>query len=205
MVTMTTTPEIWDRLFLAAKHSVPNPGLLSNPLLYLTQVPIILNTFANSVWIDLYPKDLSHFQEPGIEKSFSKYQSDTKLMSVSKSSLPSLQKLPPMDLDSHPTWDCSLWLLSGALVMGLNTNFPPFPRPTSHWRPLRAAIPVLHWMVSWWMVPPGLEPDFVILAPLYHSVRMFGLQWAGRVGWGLGQWELLGVHGCLGWLKEIDY
>ncbi|KAJ9051262.1 hypothetical protein DSO57_1006184 [Entomophthora muscae] len=30
-------------------------------------------------------------------------------------------------------------------------------------------MPVLYWMASWWILPPGLEPGLVSLAPLSHS------------------------------------
>ncbi|KAJ9052678.1 hypothetical protein DSO57_1031911 [Entomophthora muscae] len=90
---------------------------------------------------------------------------NTKLISVPNHSLPSPHQLPPMDPDSPPNWDCSLWLLAGALVMGLDTYFPPLTRPASFGRPLMAAILVLHWMASWWMVPLGWESEFVSLDP----------------------------------------
>ncbi|KAJ9076100.1 hypothetical protein DSO57_1029376 [Entomophthora muscae] len=36
--------------------------------------------------------------------------------------------------------------------------------------PLQAAIPVLHWMASWWFVSPGWEPNLVSLASLSHTL-----------------------------------
>ncbi|KAJ9073290.1 hypothetical protein DSO57_1018006 [Entomophthora muscae] len=85
---------------------------------------------------------------------------------VSPSFLPSLHQITDSDAEVPPTWDCSLWLLTGALVVALDAYFPPLSHPVSFGRSLRAAIPVLHWMVSWWLVPSGWEPDFVSLAPL---------------------------------------
>ncbi|KAJ9059392.1 hypothetical protein DSO57_1002812 [Entomophthora muscae] len=118
-----------DGISLAAQHSVPNSGLLSNLLLHLTQVPTILKTFVKSAWIGFYPKDLTLFQETGIDESISTDQNNTKLMLVSNHSLLSLQQLPPMSPDSLPTQDFSLWLLSGALVMGLKTYSHPCSSP----------------------------------------------------------------------------
>ncbi|KAJ9076853.1 hypothetical protein DSO57_1022296 [Entomophthora muscae] len=132
------------------------------PLLNLTQIPTILNTFVKLAWIDLYPKDLPSFQGPDIDKFLSTDQNKAKIMSVLNHSLPSLQHLPPMSLDLHPTWDCSLWFLLDALLMSLNTYFPHLSQPAFPWRPLRAVIQVLHWITSWW-------PDFVSLAPLSHT------------------------------------
>ncbi|KAJ9077075.1 hypothetical protein DSO57_1020194 [Entomophthora muscae] len=74
--------------------------------------------------------------------------------------------------DIPPTWDCSLWLLTGALVMALDAYFPPFSLPVSFGRPLQVAIPVLHWMASWWDQPPGWEPDFVSLAPSFTPSKL---------------------------------
>ncbi|KAJ9062251.1 hypothetical protein DSO57_1012699 [Entomophthora muscae] len=60
------------------------------------------------------------------------------------------------------------WLLDGMILMGLDSYFPQLSDMYSLWTPLQAAIPVLHWMVSWWILPPGWEPNLVSLAPLSH-------------------------------------
>ncbi|KAJ9070243.1 hypothetical protein DSO57_1010281 [Entomophthora muscae] len=60
------------------------------------------------------------------------------------------------------------WLLGGILLMVLDSYFPCLSAASSLWTPLQAAIPVLHWMVSWWVLLPGKEPKLVILAPLSH-------------------------------------
>ncbi|KAJ9051484.1 hypothetical protein DSO57_1004221 [Entomophthora muscae] len=65
------------------------------------------------------------------------------------------------------------WLLGGMLLMGLDSYFPCLSATSSLWTPLQAPIPVLHWMMSWWVLPPGCEPNLVSLAPLSHS---FGLR-----------------------------
>ncbi|KAJ9080930.1 hypothetical protein DSO57_1019739 [Entomophthora muscae] len=61
------------------------------------------------------------------------------------------------------------WLLGGMLLMGLDSYFPCLSATSSLWTPLQAAILVLHWLVSWWSLPPGWEPNLVILAPLSHN------------------------------------
>ncbi|KAJ9080969.1 hypothetical protein DSO57_1019364 [Entomophthora muscae] len=60
------------------------------------------------------------------------------------------------------------WLLSGMILMGLDSYFPHLSATSSLWTPLQAAIPVLHWMVSWWILPPGWELNLVTLVPLSH-------------------------------------
>ncbi|KAJ9078382.1 hypothetical protein DSO57_1007098 [Entomophthora muscae] len=70
----------------------------------------------------------------------------------------------------------ALWLLGGMLLMGLDSYFPRLSAMSSLWTPLQAAIPVLHWMVSWWILPPGWEPNLVSLAPhltiLFRKVKI---------------------------------
>ncbi|KAJ9069272.1 hypothetical protein DSO57_1020084 [Entomophthora muscae] len=61
------------------------------------------------------------------------------------------------------------WFLVGMLLMGLYSYFPRLSTMSSLWTPLQAAIPVLHWMASWWILPPGWEPNLVSLAPLSHT------------------------------------
>ncbi|KAJ9055771.1 hypothetical protein DSO57_1000629 [Entomophthora muscae] len=54
--------------------------------------------------------------------------------------------------------------------MALDAYLPPLSHLVSFGRPLQAAIPVLHRMAFWWLVPPGWEPDFVSLAPLSYNL-----------------------------------
>ncbi|KAJ9056955.1 hypothetical protein DSO57_1027150 [Entomophthora muscae] len=65
---------------------------------------------------------------------------------------------------------CAPWLLSEMILMGLDSYFPQLSAATSLWTPLWAAIPVLHWIVSWWIFSPGWEPNLVSLAPLSHRL-----------------------------------
>ncbi|KAJ9065324.1 hypothetical protein DSO57_1020956 [Entomophthora muscae] len=69
------------------------------------------------------------------------------------------------------------WLLSGMVLMGLDSYFPWLSAVSSLWTLLQAAIPVLHWMVSWWALPPGWEPNLVSLASLSHTFELvYGTQ-----------------------------
>ncbi|KAJ9068987.1 hypothetical protein DSO57_1023193 [Entomophthora muscae] len=72
---------------------------------------------------------------------------------------------------SSPAPTCTPWLLTSLILMGLNTYFPQLSPVSSLWSPLQAAIPVLHWMASWWFVSPGWEPNLVSLAPLSHKIH----------------------------------
>ncbi|KAJ9070987.1 hypothetical protein DSO57_1001761 [Entomophthora muscae] len=59
------------------------------------------------------------------------------------------------------------------VLMSLDSYFHRLSAVSSLWTPLRAAIPVLHWMVSWWILLPGWEPNLVSLVPLSHNLPLF--------------------------------
>ena len=59
-----------------------------------------------------------------------------------------------------------LWLLFGTPMALCDTFFPYFSPSPSVLRLLRALIPSLFWIASWWFSPPGWEPSLVGLAPL---------------------------------------
>ncbi|KAJ9075052.1 hypothetical protein DSO57_1000335 [Entomophthora muscae] len=92
---------------------------------------------------------------------------------------PSQEESDPVPLKAlevlPPTPSCALSLITGLVLMGLNSYFPQLFPVSSLWSPLRAAIPVLHWLASWWFVLLGWEPNLVSLAPLSHtrSLRSF--------------------------------
>ncbi|KAJ9084065.1 hypothetical protein DSO57_1028116 [Entomophthora muscae] len=60
------------------------------------------------------------------------------------------------------------WLLSGMILMGFDSYFLWVSAASSLWTPLQAAMSVLYWMASWWILPPGWKPNLVSLAPLSH-------------------------------------
>ncbi|KAJ9068101.1 hypothetical protein DSO57_1032015 [Entomophthora muscae] len=64
--------------------------------------------------------------------------------------------------------------------MDLNAYFPQLSPVSSLWSPLQAVIPVLHWMASLWLVPPGWEPKLVSLAPFSHNICTKNLEEKGK-------------------------
>ncbi|KAJ9057005.1 hypothetical protein DSO57_1026586, partial [Entomophthora muscae] len=48
-----------------------------------------------------------------------------KLLLLTWTILPPLHQIPESDAEAPSTQDCSLWLLTGALVMDLDAYFPP--------------------------------------------------------------------------------
>ncbi|KAJ9067857.1 hypothetical protein DSO57_1034898 [Entomophthora muscae] len=58
-----------------------------------------------------------------------------------------------------PTPTCTLWLLTDLVLMGLNVYFLQLSPGSSLWSPLQVAVPVLHWVASWWFALPGWEPN----------------------------------------------
>ncbi|KAJ9080684.1 hypothetical protein DSO57_1022349 [Entomophthora muscae] len=94
---------------------------------------------------------------------------------------------------SESTPKCAPWLLSGMILMGLDFYFPRLSAVSSLWTPLQAAIPVLHWMVSWWILPPGWEPNLFSLAPLSHN---WGPSLGSRGFWVYPWWDPAGMVSC---------
>ncbi|KAJ9060842.1 hypothetical protein DSO57_1026616 [Entomophthora muscae] len=91
--------------------------------------------------------------------------------------LPSLGKsdLVPLKAPevSPPTPIRTPWLLTGLMLMSLNAYFPQLSPVYSLWSPLQAAVPVLHWAVSWWFVSPVWEPNLVSLAPSLTNIIQY--------------------------------
>ncbi|KAJ9078428.1 hypothetical protein DSO57_1006839 [Entomophthora muscae] len=73
-----------------------------------------------------------------------------------------------LDVQEHTPMRTS-WVLSGIILMSLDSYFPQISPASSLWTPLKAVIPVFHRMVSWWIHPPGREPNLVSLATLLHT------------------------------------
>ncbi|KAJ9051688.1 hypothetical protein DSO57_1002387 [Entomophthora muscae] len=70
-----------------------------------------------------------------------------------------------------PSVSCTPWLLAGTFLMAANTYFPAVTPTLSLWAPVRAFIPVLQWMASWWIFSPGWDPNLASLASLSRSIR----------------------------------
>ncbi|KAJ9068202.1 hypothetical protein DSO57_1031056 [Entomophthora muscae] len=94
-------------------------------------------------------------------------------------SLPSLAQSNSVPLVAPevfpPTLTRTPWLLTGLMLMGLNTYFPQLFPVSSLWSPLQAAVPVLHWAASWWFVLLEWEPNLVSLASLSHKKKLHRL------------------------------
>ncbi|KAJ9060043.1 hypothetical protein DSO57_1035103 [Entomophthora muscae] len=88
-------------------------------------------------------------------------------------SLPSLEKSNSVPLGvlevPPPAASWAPWVTTGLVLMRLNSYFPQLSPVSSLWSPLRVAIPVLHWVASWWFVSLARKPTLVILAPLLHT------------------------------------
>ncbi|KAJ9082278.1 hypothetical protein DSO57_1006063 [Entomophthora muscae] len=84
-------------------------------------------------------------------------------------SLPSLERSNSAPLEvlevPPPTASRAPWVITGLVLMGLNSYFPQLSPVSSLWSPLRAAIPVLHWAAYWLFVSPGWDLNLVSLAP----------------------------------------
>ncbi|KAJ9087602.1 hypothetical protein DSO57_1031517, partial [Entomophthora muscae] len=64
-----------------------------------------------------------------------------------------VEDLPPVsDMPVIPGagLNCSSWLVAGILLMGLNDYLPQLSPVVFIWTPVQVAIPVFHWVASWW-------------------------------------------------------
>ncbi|KAJ9055070.1 hypothetical protein DSO57_1008107 [Entomophthora muscae] len=77
-------------------------------------------------WSVPYPEGLSPSAKLGTNKPPFSDLANALPAAVSAPSLPSLHQIPTLDSDIPPTQDCSLWLLTGAMVMALDAYSPPF-------------------------------------------------------------------------------
>ncbi|KAJ9079885.1 hypothetical protein DSO57_1030816 [Entomophthora muscae] len=148
----STSPDLWGKISLSARLSLgPPSGLLFSG-----------EAVVKSLTCDDLDLDTVDHTSPVSEEAVPPMPL---LLSVVQShSVP----LGPSEVFS-PTPTRTPWLLTGLILMGLNAYFPQLSLMSSLWSPLQAAIPVLHWMASWWFVLPGWEPNLVSLAPLSHS------------------------------------
>ncbi|KAJ9079012.1 hypothetical protein DSO57_1000647 [Entomophthora muscae] len=159
----SSNPVFWSKLSLISQSSEFIPSHFTNVIEHLTQIPFKPGSYGLFSWLS------SHLEEllPPLESVTTETPSSD-LVNPSP-----LRQIPESNTEAPFTQDCSLWLLTGAMVMSLDAYFPPLSHPVSFGRPLQAAIPVLHWTAYWWLVPPGWEPDFVSLAPLSYTELLY--------------------------------
>ncbi|KAJ9065895.1 hypothetical protein DSO57_1014937 [Entomophthora muscae] len=162
----STSPYLWSKISSSARLMSEAPSsLLSLPgsLLYSREA-MVKSLTCN----DLYLDDVGYASLAPVGNK------------VPMSSLPDLEKSNSVPLrapamsPSAPT--CTPWLLTSLALMALNAYFPQLSPVSSLWSPLFEAVPVLHWMASWWFVLPEWEPNLVSLAPLSHrQLSLVGL------------------------------
>ncbi|KAJ9065715.1 hypothetical protein DSO57_1016801 [Entomophthora muscae] len=117
-------PVFWNKLFLISQSPGFAPGLLVNLIGHLIQVPTNLASYGLFPWLSSYLRKLLPPLGSGItETPFSDLDNPSPT-AVSASFLPSVHQIPVLDPEVPPTWDHSLWLLSGALVMVLDSSPP---------------------------------------------------------------------------------
>ncbi|KAJ9085035.1 hypothetical protein DSO57_1017881 [Entomophthora muscae] len=153
-----TSPDLWSKISSSARLVGDNPSSLlnlSSSLLFLGEAVVKILTCDD---LDLDTEDYSSraLVSKEILVSLSSALGKSSSVPLHAASMPSL-------VPSHTPW-----LLTGLVLMGLNVYFPQLSHASSLWSPLQVAIPVLHWVASWWIVSPGWEPNLVSLAPLSH-------------------------------------
>ncbi|KAJ9089038.1 hypothetical protein DSO57_1016978 [Entomophthora muscae] len=154
----STSPNLWKKISLSARLVGRDPSSLwdlHSGLLFSGEAVVKSLTCDD---LDLSTVD---YASPVLEEAVPPMRP---LPSVILS--PSVPLGPPKVSSPAPTR--TPWLLTSLILMGLNAYFPQLSLVSSLWSPLQVAIPVLHWMASWWFVSPGWEPNLVSLAPLSH-------------------------------------
>ncbi|KAJ9085765.1 hypothetical protein DSO57_1010775 [Entomophthora muscae] len=151
----TTSPNLWYFLSSCARLVRDNPSsLLHFPgELFVSGEAVVKSLTCND--LDVHADDYTVLA-PTLEEMLM-----PTLPSLDENNSVSLQT--PVKLPPAPT--CTPWLLAGLALMGLNAYFPQLSLVSSLWSSLQAAIPVLHWVASWWFISPGWEPNLVSLAP----------------------------------------
>ncbi|KAJ9066098.1 hypothetical protein DSO57_1012943 [Entomophthora muscae] len=151
----STWPDLWVKISSAAQTVGEDPSSLLNfpSGLFLSGEAVMKSLTCDDLDLDV-ADDIS---------------SPSKGERTSIHSLPSLERSNSVPLEAlevpPPAASRAPWVITGLVLMGLNSHFPQLSPVSSLWSPLRAAIPVLHWAASWWFVSPGWEPNLVSLAP----------------------------------------
>ncbi|KAJ9053242.1 hypothetical protein DSO57_1026188 [Entomophthora muscae] len=155
----STLPELWARIFSSVQF-------VGEDLFSLLNVPSGLLLSGEAVVKILTCDDLDL---DVIDYILPSTEGERMLMPP----LPSLGESSSVPLEvpemPAPIASCAPWVITGLVLMGLNSYFPQLSPVSSFWSPLRATIPVLHWAASWWFLSLGWEPKLVSLAPLSHN------------------------------------
>ncbi|KAJ9059504.1 hypothetical protein DSO57_1001576 [Entomophthora muscae] len=157
-----TAPDLWSQFYTSACLVGNNPSsLLHLPGELLVSGETIVKSLTCDN-LELFDADYA-VPTPTLE-----VESASTVLSLDKDNLVPL--LAFVVLPPAPT--CIPWLLTGLVLMGLNTYFLQLSPTSSLWSPLQAAIPVLHWAASWWFILPVCEPNLVSLAPSFTGVYL---------------------------------
>ncbi|KAJ9063440.1 hypothetical protein DSO57_1000033 [Entomophthora muscae] len=158
----STSPELWTKISSSA-------CLVGNDLSRLLDIPSGLlfsgEAVVKSLICDNLDLGAAGFTQP---------TSVVKEKLVSPMPSPEKRNLVPLQAPTMSTLapTCTPWLLTGLVLMGLNAYFPQLSPVLSLWSPLQEAVPVLHWVVSWWYIVPGWKPNLVSLSPLSYSINV---------------------------------
>ncbi|KAJ9089392.1 hypothetical protein DSO57_1013331 [Entomophthora muscae] len=164
-----TLPDLWSKITSSACLVGDHPSSLLNfpSGLLLSGEDVVKSLMCNNLDLDAVDHILPSTEEEKI--------SVPPPFSPNKSVL-----VPPEVLEmSPPVASRASWVITGLVMMGLNSYFPQLSPASSLWCPLRAAVPVLHWAASWWFLSPGWELNLISLAPLSYT-RTAIPQWQGQ-------------------------
>ncbi|KAJ9055465.1 hypothetical protein DSO57_1003545 [Entomophthora muscae] len=152
----STSPDLWGKISLLTRLVGSNPASLWDlpSSLLFSREAVVKSLTCDNLDLDVVELALPSSEEvvPPTPPLPSMVQKNVVTPGSSKVASPAPTRTP--------------WLLTGLILMGLNAYFPQLSPVSSLWSPLQAAIPVAHWMASWWFVAPGWEPNLVSLAPL---------------------------------------
>ncbi|KAJ9065845.1 hypothetical protein DSO57_1015471 [Entomophthora muscae] len=111
----SSNPVFWSKLSLISQSSEFIPSHFTNVIEHLTQIPFKLGSYGLFSWLS------SHLEEflPPMESVTTETPSSD-LVNPSP-----LRQIPESNTEAPFTWDHSLWLLTGAMVMALDAYFPP--------------------------------------------------------------------------------
>ncbi|KAJ9062414.1 hypothetical protein DSO57_1011091 [Entomophthora muscae] len=122
----SSNPVFWSKLSLISQSSEFIHSHFTNVIEHLTQIPFKPGSYGLFSWLS-----------PHIEELLPPMESVTTETPSSDLVNPSpLRQIPESNTEAPFTRDCSLWLLTGAMVMALDAYFPPLSHLVSFGRPL---------------------------------------------------------------------
>ncbi|KAJ9054088.1 hypothetical protein DSO57_1018214 [Entomophthora muscae] len=160
MMIWTTSPDLWSHVSHSFHHVGSNPSRFVHMFEDLPGRDQDILVTSENIVRSLICDDLEFYALKPVPSIFPMpLPSEAPVTQVQEKGLGIQEPVPKR----------SLWLLSSMILMGLDSYFLQLSAISSLWTPLQVTIPVFHWMVSWWIIPPGWEPNLVILVPLSHN------------------------------------